>query len=260
MVVVKPGNVNVISLKLLIDVLKEVKFTKSTNTTGKLPKNANDANVKKNWSLVKSRLFPDVMLNKLVKNSPKFHQLVLPTDTHLTTNFHNALFTETSHGNVVPDESGLVTKRLKVVKMLAVLNAPLVHELLIHFADQMKTKFKNSIQIQSMKNVHHVLNFLANVTLNSAMNLLLAKKITLQFTVLMKINVAKFCWNASHQATNVPEKSVMDIGSILSLLTLVMFTKKATANLALVTKATLGFATMNEILAQIFQNALMMNI
>jgi hypothetical protein len=48
MVVVKPGNVNVISLKLLIDVLKEVKFTKSTNTTGKLPKNANDANVKKN--------------------------------------------------------------------------------------------------------------------------------------------------------------------------------------------------------------------
>jgi hypothetical protein len=52
----------------------------------------------------------------------------------------------------------------------------------------------------------------------------------------------------------------MDIGSILSLLTLMMFTKKATANLALVTKATLGFATMNEILAQIFQNALMMNI
>jgi hypothetical protein len=69
--------------------------------------------------MVKSRLFPDVTLNKLVKNSPKFHQLVSLNDTQLTKKCHNALSSETSHGNVVPEESGLVTNKLKVVKTLA---------------------------------------------------------------------------------------------------------------------------------------------
>jgi hypothetical protein len=193
MVVAKPGNVNATSLKSLTDVSKDLKFTKSMNTTGKPPKNANDANVKKNWLMVKSRLFLDVMLNKPVKNSLKFHQLVSLNDTHLTKNFQNASSTETSHGNVVLDEFGLVTETLKVVITLAVLNALLVHELLTHFADQTKIKFKNSFQIQLMKIVHHALNFLVNVTPNFATSQVLAKKISLQFTVWTLITVAKSC-------------------------------------------------------------------
>jgi hypothetical protein len=119
MVVAKPGNVNATSSKSLIDVSKDLKSTKLMNTTGKPPKNANDANVKKNWLMVKSRLSPDVMPNKLAKNSLKFHQLVSLNDTQLTKKCHNALSSETSHGNVVPEESGLVTNKLKVVKTLA---------------------------------------------------------------------------------------------------------------------------------------------
>jgi hypothetical protein len=193
MVVAKPGNVNATSLKLLTDVSKDLKSTKLMNTTGKPPKNANDANVKKNWLMVKSRLFPDVTPNKLAKNSLKFHQLVSLNDTQLTKNFQNALFTETSHGNVVLDEFGLVTETLKVAKTLAVLNVLLVHELLTQVADQTKIKFKNSFHIQLMKIVHHALNFLVNVTLNFVTNQVLVKKTLLQFTVWTVITVAKSC-------------------------------------------------------------------
>lgn len=73
------------------------------------------------------------------------------------------------------------------------------------------------------------------------------------------MDVAKFCWNASHQATNVPDKSDTDGGNTLLPSISVMFTKKATANLALVIKATPGFVTMNEILVQTSQNAPMTN-
>jgi hypothetical protein len=76
-VAAKPGNVNVKSSKSLNDVSKDPKSTKSMTTTGRThPKNANDVNVKKNWLTVKSRLSPDAIHEQLVKNSPKFHQLV----------------------------------------------------------------------------------------------------------------------------------------------------------------------------------------
>jgi hypothetical protein len=206
--------------------------------------------------MVKSRLSPDVMLDKLVQNSLMFHQPVLLRDIQLTKNFHNALSQETSHKDVVTDEFGLVTELLKVAKMLVALKTVIAHEFKLQLVDQIKILFKNSFHIQFFqKNVTNALNFLVNATLNSVTSQVLVKKTLNQSTVWTMITVVKSCWNVFHQSTNVLDKSATDTGDTLSPSILVMFTKKATVNLALVIKITLGFVMMNEILAQIIQNA-----
>jgi hypothetical protein len=144
--VAKPGPANATLLKSLNDALKEVKSTKSTNTSGKTHlKDARGANVKKSSLTVKLKPFLDVMLDKRVKNFLKLHQLVFLTDTAATIKCHNVLFTETSHGNVVPDESGLAIKKLRDVVKLALShqNAHLVHELHSQNADQPKILSKS---------------------------------------------------------------------------------------------------------------------
>jgi hypothetical protein len=171
------------------------------------------------------------------------------------------LSTETSHGNAVPDESGLVTETLKVANMLVALNAHHVKLLKLQLADQPKILSKNLSKTQPLitKNVS-VLNSNVNVTLNSVTNQVLAKKALKPSTVWTMTTVAKSCWNVFQKMVmDVLDKSATDGGNILLPSTLAKSTKKDTVNLALVSKITFGVVMMNEILVQIFQSALKTN-
>jgi hypothetical protein len=193
LVVAKLGLVNATLLKSLNDVSKEVKSTKSMNTSGKTqPKDVRVANVKKNSSTVKSRPSLDVMLDKLVMNFLKPHQLVSSGDTRATKNSHNASPSVTSHGDVVPEESGLVTETSKVVMKLVALNAQAVAHSIFQSVDQLKILSKNfTLQIQKRKNVN-VFNTTANVIQNFVVNQANARKVLPLFTAWMRTTVVKF--------------------------------------------------------------------
>jgi hypothetical protein len=170
------------------------------------------------------------------------------------------LSTETSHGNAVPDESGLVTETLKVANMLVALNAHHVKLLKLQLADQPKILSKNLSKTQPLiKNVS-VLNSNLNVTLNSVTNQVLAKKALKPSTVWTMTTVVKFCCTAFQKEEMVVlDKSATAGGNTLSTSTLAKNTKKDTVLLVLVSKVTIGVVTMNEILVQIFQSALKTN-
>jgi hypothetical protein len=203
------------SSKSLNDASKEAKFTKSMSTTGRTQvKNARGANVKKNSLTVKLKPFLDAMLDKLAKNFQKLHQLVSFEGTKPTTASHNASPSETSHGNVVPDESGLVTGASKDALTLAVLNAQVADNQKSQNVDQLKILSKNLLLIQKTKSAN-VSNTNVFATLNFVTNQANAIKVSPLFTAWMLITVAKFYCTVFQKTTSVLEKSATVTGDTL---------------------------------------------